>query len=164
MEPEDKKAFLEHFAGLKDPRTRESPHRLDEILLTAVCAVLSGADTWVAVALWGRAKLDWLRRFLPFGNGAASHDTFGWVFALLDAAVFGECFVAWMRPVCGAVEGQQVALDGKTIRRSKAAGGKAIHRVSAFAHNLGLTLGQVKTAEKSNEILGLPRNCWTPCC
>jgi predicted transposase YbfD/YdcC len=156
MEHEEKKAFLEHFAGLKDPRTRESPHRLDEILLTAVCAVLSGADTWVAVALWGRAKLDWLRRFLPFENGAASHDTFGRVFALLDAAVFEECFIAWMRSVCGAFEGLRVALDGKTVRRSKAAGGKAIHMVSAFAHGLGLTLGQVRAAEKSNEITAIP--------
>ena len=86
------------------------------------------------------------------------------MFALLDAAVFEQCFTAWMRSVCGAFEGLQVALDGKTVRRSKSAGGKAIHRVSAFAHGLGLTLGQVRRSEKSNEILRLPRNCWTPPC
>lgn len=156
METEEKKALLEHFEDLQDPRSRQSPHALDELLLTAVCAVLSGADGWVAVAAWGRAKLPWLRQFLPFENGVASHDTFGRVFALLDAAVFEECFIAWMRSVCGAFEGLQVALDGKTVRRSKSGGGKAIHMVSAFAHGLGLTLGQVKTAEKSNEITAIP--------
>ena len=78
----------------------------------------SNARKAPAVALWGRAKLDWLRRFLPFENGIASHDTFGRVFALLDAAVFEQCFVAWMRSVCGAFDGLQVALDGKTARRS----------------------------------------------
>jgi predicted transposase YbfD/YdcC len=156
METEEKKALLEHFEDLQDPRSRQSPHDLKELLLTTICAVLSGADSWAAVALWGRAKLHWLRRFLPYENGAASHDTFGRVFALLDAAVFEECFIAWMRSVCGAFNGLQVALDGKTVRRSKAAGGKAIHLVSAFAHGLGLTLGQVKTAEKSNEITAIP--------
>jgi predicted transposase YbfD/YdcC len=156
METEEKKALLEHFEDLQDPRSRQSPHDLKELLLTTICAVLSGADSWAAVALRGRAKLHWLRRFLPYENGAASHDTFGRVFALLDAAVFEECFIAWMRSVCGAFNGLQVALDGKTVRRSKAAGGKAIHLVSAFAHGLGLTLGQVKTAEKSNEITAIP--------
>jgi hypothetical protein len=134
METEEKKAFLEHFAGLEDPRSRQPVHGLQEMLLVAVCAVLIGADGWVDVADWGRAKLDRLRRFLPFDNGIASHDTFGRVFARLDAAVFEQCFISWMRSVCGAFEGLQVALDGKTVRRSKSAGGKAIHRVSAFAH------------------------------
>jgi hypothetical protein len=76
--------------------------------------------------------------------------------AVLDAAVFERCFIAWMRSLCGAFEGLQVALDGKTVRRSKSSGQKAIHMVSAFAHDLGLTLGQVKTAEKSNEITAIP--------
>lgn len=156
MEPQEKSGLLDHFADLEDPRTRRSRHRLIELLLTAICAVLSGADSWAAVAVWGRAKLDWLRQFLPFAQGVASHDTFGRVFALLDAAVFERCFIAWMRTVCGAFEGLQVALDGKTVRRSQTVGQKAIHVVSAFAHGLGLTLGQVKTAEKSNEITAIP--------
>jgi len=152
----EEKTLLGHFESLEDPHSRQSPHALDELLLTAVCAVLSGADGWAALALWGQAKLGRLRRFLPFENGAASHDTFWRVFALLDAAVFEECFVAWMRSVCEAFDGLQVAIDGKTARRSASAGGKAIHLVSAFAHGLGLTLGQVKTAEKSNEITAIP--------
>lgn len=152
----DEKAFLEHFADLEDPRSRQSPHSLMELLLTAICGVLCGADSWTGVALWGQARLSWLRQFLPFANGVASHDTFGRVFALLDAAVFEQCFVAWMRSVCKAFNGLQVAVDGKTVRRSKSSGQKAIHLVSAFAHDLGLTLGQVKTAEKSNEITAIP--------
>lgn len=156
MEGEGKQSMMEHFTDLEDPRTRQSPHSLMELLLTAICAVLSGADSWVNVALWGQAKLSWLRQFLPFANGVASHDTFGRVFALLDSTVFERCFIAWMRSVCQAFEGLQVALDGKTVRRSKSSGQKAIHMVSAFAHGLGLTLGQVKTAEKSNEITAIP--------
>jgi predicted transposase YbfD/YdcC len=155
MEAEEK-AFFEHFAELDDPRTRRSPHSLMELLLTAICGVLCGADTWTGVALWGEAKLSWLRQFLPFTHGVASHDTFGRVFALLDATVFEQCFIGWMRSVCRAFEGMQVALDGKTVRRSQASGHKAIHLVSAYAHGLGVTLGQVKTAEKSNEITAIP--------
>ena len=156
METVEKKSILDHFADLEDPRTRASPHRLEEMLLVAICGILSGADGWASVALWGQAKLEWLRQFLPFANGTASHDTFGRVFALLDAAVFERCFISWMTSVCGALQGLEVAIDGKTLRRSKSRGGKAIHLVSAFAGGLGLTLGQVKTAEKSNEITAIP--------
>ena len=150
------RALLDHFDDLVDPRTRQSPHALDERLLTAISAILSGADTWVSVAVWGRAKLDWLRQFLPFAHGIAAHDTFGRVFSLLDASVFETCFIRWMQGVCGAFDGLHVAIDGKTVRRAKTAGQSAIHLVSAFAHGLGLTLGQVKTAEKSNEITAIP--------
>lgn len=156
METPETKSLLDHFADLEDPRTRQSRHDLQELLLVAVCAVLSGADGWAAVALWGQAKLPWLRRFLPFENGVASHDTFGRVFALLDAAQFEERFIAWMGGVCGALKGLQIAIDGKTAKRSKPVGGKALHLVSAFAHGLGLTLGQVRTAAKSNEITAIP--------
>jgi len=156
MTTNEKKALLEHFADLEDPRSRQSFHPLPELLLVAICGVLSGADGWAGIALWGQAKLSWLRQFLPFENGVASHDTFGRVFALLDAASFEHRFIAWMGSVCGAFEGLAVALDGKTVRRSKSSGQKAIHLVSAFAHGLGLTLGQLKTAEKSNEITAIP--------
>ena len=109
MESVEKKALLEHFADLEDPRTRASPHRLEEILLVAICGILSGADGWASVALWGQVKLEWLRQFLPFENGTASHDTFGRVFALLDAAaVFERCFISWMTSVCGAFQGLEV--------------------------------------------------------
>lgn len=148
-------SILEHFSNLQDPRTRHLEHPLDELLLTALCAILSGADNWVHVAAWGREKLPWLRRFLPFMNGTASHDTLARVFALLDADVFEACFIAWMASQCPALK-DAVAIDGKTVRRSHGAGQKAIHMVSAFAHAAGVTLGQVKTAEKSNEITAIP--------
>jgi predicted transposase YbfD/YdcC len=155
MPPQEIQPFLEHFTDLLDPHTRRSDYPLQELLLVAVCAILSGADNWVDVADWGRAKLEWLRRFLPFENGTASHDTFGRVFALLDAAAFEACFIAWMVSLCPALKGM-VAVDGKTVRRSHRAGQKAIHLVSAYAHGLGVTLGQVKTARKSNEITAIP--------
>lgn len=148
-------SILEHFSHLQDPRTRHLEHPLDELLLTALCAILSGADNWVHVAAWGREKLPWLRRFLPFKNGTASHDTFARVFALLDAEVFEACFIAWMASLCPALK-DAVAIDGKTVRRSHGVGQKAIHIVSAFAHTAGVALGQVKTAEKSNEITAIP--------
>jgi predicted transposase YbfD/YdcC len=147
--------FFEHFAGLPDPRTRRADYPLQELLLVAVCAILCGADNWVDVAEFGEAKLKWLRRVLPFENGIAAHDTFGRVFALLDAAAFEACFIGWMSSLCPALSGV-VPVDGKTVRRSHGAGRKAIHVVSAFAHGLGLALGQVKTAEKSNEITAIP--------
>lgn len=156
METEERKALLEHFGDLDDPRTRQSRHDLTELLLVAICGVLSGADGWAGVAVWGQAKLPWLRQFLPFEHGIASHDTFGRVFALLDAASFEQRFIAWMGSVGGVFEGLEIAIDGKTVRRSKSSGQKAIHLVSAFAHGLGVTLGQVKTAEKSNEITAIP--------
>jgi len=156
MDFEQTPPLLEHFAGLPDPRTRRPAYPLQELLLVAVCAILSGADGWVDVADWGQAKLGWLRRFLPFENGVAAHDTFGRVFALLDAEAFEACFIAWMGSVCGALAGLEIAIDGKTVRRSQASGQKAIHLVSAYAHRLGVALGQVKTAEKSNEITAIP--------
>lgn len=155
MESEESPPFLDHFTDLRDPRTRQSDYPLQELLLVAVCAILSGADNWVDVAEWGRAKREWLRRFLPFESGTASHDTYGRVFALLDATVFEACFIAWMATLCPALAGV-VAVDGKTVRRSQRAGQKAIHLVSAYAHGLGVTLGQVKTSEKSNEITAIP--------
>lgn len=156
MEPEEQLPLLTHFASLEDPRTRESLYRLDELLLVAICAVLSGADGWTDVAMWGRAKLSWLRRFLPFENGIASHDTFGRVFALLDAGIFEQCFIDWMCSICTALDGMTVSIDGKTVRRSRSKSNQAIHMVSAYANGLGLTLGQVRAAEKSNEITAIP--------
>ena len=123
-------ALLDHFDDLVDPRTRACPQALDELLLTAISAILSGADTWVSVALWGQAKWHWLRQFLPFAHGIAAHDTFGRVFSLLDASVFEACFVRWMPTVCGAFNGLHVAIDGKTVRRAKSAGQSVIHLVS----------------------------------
>jgi predicted transposase YbfD/YdcC len=151
-----KPGFLQAFEGLEDPRSRACPHRLDELLLVALCAVTSGADSWVTVVEWGAMKLDWLRRWLPFANGVASHDTFGRVFSLLDAKRFEACFLGWMQQLCPALQGQLVSIDGKSVRGSHDAGVGMVHLVSAWHHDAGLVLGQIRTAAKSNEITAIP--------
>jgi predicted transposase YbfD/YdcC len=148
--------FLQAFEELEDPRTRSCPHRLDELLLVALCAITSGADSWMSVVHWGRMKLDWLRRFLPFDNAIASHDTFSRVFSLLDAQRFEACFIGWMRQLCPALQGELISLDGKSVRGSHDAGLGPIHLVSAWHSAAGLVLGQVRTAAKSNEITAIP--------
>ena len=158
MEPQDstKLGFLKAFEELEDPRTRTCPHRLDELLLVALCAITSGADGWVSVEDWGSLKLEWLRRFLPFAHGIASHDTFSRVFSLLDAQRFEACFIGWMQELCPALKGQHIPIDGKSVRGSHDAALGAIHLVSAWHSAAGLVLGQVKTAAKSNEITAIP--------
>jgi predicted transposase YbfD/YdcC len=126
------------------------------MLLVALCAISSDADDWVHVAIWGDLKLDWLRRYLPFANGIASHDTFSRVFALLDADKFAECFAGWMAHLCPNLGGQSIAIDGKSVRGSHEGGVGMVHLVSAWHSGLGVTLGQVRTATKSNEITAIP--------
>jgi len=150
--------FLEHFAALPDPRqSKKVLYPLDEVLLVTLCAVLCGADGWVSVALFGRQKLDFLRRFLPFANGIPSHDQLGLIFGALDAQAFQTCFIAWTQALSGAIAGV-VAIDGKTARRSfDRAGNKgAIHMVSAWSSRHKLVLGARATEEKSNEITAIP--------
>jgi predicted transposase YbfD/YdcC len=150
--------FLNHFNDLPDPRQRgKIIYPLDEILLLTLLAVLAGADSFVEIARFGDKKLDLLRRFRPFRDGTPSHDHLGDIFAALDAEQFQRCFVAWVASLTGVPEGV-VAVDGKTVRRSGGKAGKgAIHMVSAFAAGQRLVLGQTKVAEKSNEIVAIPR-------
>jgi predicted transposase YbfD/YdcC len=148
------------FAGLTDPRVdRTRVHRLGDLVTIALCAILCGANDWVAVETFGRTKEAWLRTFLALPGGIPSHDTFGRVFARLDPAEFQQCFVAWVQALVGAVTGQVVAVDGKTLRRSadRAHGRGAVHLVSAWATATRLVLGQEATAAKSNEITAIPR-------
>ncbi len=151
--------FLDSFADLDDPRQQAKVlYPLEEILLLCLCAVLSGADCWVDVALYGRQRLAFLRRFLPFKHGVPSHDQLGIVFAKLDAKQFQSCFIGWVERFTTAVRGV-VAVDGKTMRRSfdRAAGQGPIHMISAWSARQRLVLGQRKVDRKSNEITAIPK-------
>jgi len=150
--------FLDHFKDLPDLRQRgKVVYPLDEVLLLCLLAVLGGAETFVDIARFGEKKLGLLRRFRPFRDGTPSHDHLGDIFATLDAEAFQRCFVAWVAALTGTPK-DVIAIDGKTLRRSyQKKGGKApIHMVSAFAARQRLVLGQVKVAEKSNEIVAIP--------
>jgi predicted transposase YbfD/YdcC len=151
--------FLSHFSDLQDPRQQAKvAYPLSEILLLCLLAVLAGAETITDIALFGRKKLDLLRRFRPFANGTPTHDHLGDILAVLDPDQFQRCFVAWVAASTGTPEGL-IAIDGKTVRRSgqKRKGKAPIHLVSAFAARQRLVLGQVKVAEKSNEITAIPK-------
>ena len=129
----------------------------------SLCAVLSGAGSWVEVALYGKRKLAFLRRFLPFAEGTPSHDQLGNIYAALDDEQFQECFIAWAGALKSHVKGV-VAVDGKTLRRSfdKGGGKGPIHMVSAWSSGQRLVLGQRQVDKKSNEITAIPAICPSP--
>src|SRR5712692_11397228 len=150
--------FLDYFKELPDTRQRGKViYPLAEVLLLGLLAVLGGAETFVDIARFGEKKIELLRRFLPFRDGTPSHDHLGDIFATLDATEFQRRFVAWVAKLIG-VSADVIAIDGKTVRRSfhKRRGKAAIHMVSAFAARQRLVLGQVKVADKSNEIVAIP--------
>jgi predicted transposase YbfD/YdcC len=156
---EEAAVFLVHFEDLEDPRQAGKViYPLDEVLLLCLLAVLAGSETIIDIARFGEKKRDLLRRFRPFRDGTPSHDQLGTLLASLEAEQFQECFVAWVAAVSGA-PAEMIAIDGKTSRRSyQKKGAKApIHMVSAFAARQRLVLGQVKVAEKSNEIVAIPK-------
>ncbi len=149
----------DHFSGLTDPRVeRTKRHPLVNIVTIAICAVICGAETWVDIEMYGKAKQDWLAGFLDLAQGIPSHDTFGRVFARIDPEEFQSHFLAWIRAVFEVTHGQVIAFDGKQLRRSHdhANGKDAIYMVSAWAVTNGLVLGQVKVDDKSNEITAIP--------
>ena len=148
---------MESLSELEDPRAPSNATRHDfrEILVIAVCAMLSDADSFDDIALWGRLKSDWLGRFLALPGGIPSQDTFLRVFRALDPACFEAVFRCWVGGITGTLRGT-VAIDGKTLRGSSDGDGPPVHMVSAFATDLGLVLGQEKVAGKSNEITAIP--------
>lgn len=151
--------FLDYFKDLPDPRQQgKVVYPLGEVLLLCLLAVLAGAETFADIARFGEKKLSFLRRFLPFRDGTPAHDHLGDIFAVLDAETFQRCFVSWVAALTGA-PADVIAIDGKTSRRSyqKKGAKEAIHMVSAFASRQRLVLGQTKVAEKSNEIIAIPK-------
>jgi predicted transposase YbfD/YdcC len=150
--------FLHHFKDMPDHRQAgKVVYPLDEVLLLSLLAVLAGADGFTDIARFGAKKIDLLRRFRPFLDGAPPHDTLGDIFATLDAGAFQRCFVNWVAALT-KTPAEVVAIDGKTLRRSyqKKGSKQPIHMVSAFAARQRLVLGQVKVNEKSNEIVAIP--------
>jgi len=149
----------ECFGDITDPRVvGRCDHKLVEIILVAVCAVLCGAESWSEVEEFGESKQAWLKQYLELPAGIPSHDTFSRVFRLLDATVFQERFMKWVERHFSIRRGQVIAVDGKTARGSRDSfrGQEAIHLVSAFAQDSGILLGQRKVDEKSNEIKAVP--------
>jgi len=146
------------FAQVEDPRVeRTKLHRLRDIIILAICGVICGAEGWVEIEEFGKAKEAWFTELLDLPNGIPSHDTFGRVFACIDPKQFEASFFQWVQGISKTVKGV-IAIDGKTLRRSHdhAAGKKALHLVSAWAVENRLVLAQVATEEKSNEITAIP--------
>ena len=148
----------DHFSSLSDPRRRKVVYPLINIVTIALCAVMCGADDFVSMAVWGRAKKDWLSKFLDLSAGIPSHDRFNAVLAAIKPAEFEQCLLSWITSLHEITKGQLIAIDGKTLRRSfdTASGKSAIHMVSAWASANHVSLGQVVVDAKSNEITAIP--------
>ena len=153
-------SIVEHFQTLEDPRIeRTKKHLLLDILIIAVCTLLTGGEGFRDMELFGKSKRQWLQTFLALPHGIPSHDTFGRVFARLNPTRFQECFLSWTRAVAALTQGTLVSLDGKTVRASfdRATAASPLHMVSAWcSQHGGLVMGQLKTDSKSNEITAIP--------
>jgi predicted transposase YbfD/YdcC len=153
-------ALMKYFEAVRDPRIERSRlHPLSSILLMSLCGILCGAESFVGIEEWAKAKRSWLESFLDLPNGIPSHDTIGRVLAALNPKALSQAFRDWVDAVARVTRGQVVAIDGKTLRRSfrEAGSGVFVHMVSAWATHNRVVLGQVKTEEKSNEITAIPR-------
>jgi predicted transposase YbfD/YdcC len=159
MSPMRSARIQDHFVDLTDPRRRDVIYPLINVVVIAVCAVICGADDFVAIAEFGKMKRDWLARFLDLRNGIPSHDRFNAILARIKPAEFEKCLLSWIAALHEITGGQVVAIDGKTLRRSfdAASGKSAIHMVSAWATANNISLGQVVVDAKSNEITAIPK-------
>ena len=147
------------FGDVPDPRIdRTKKHALADILLVTLCAVITGAESWDAVAAFGTSKRDWLTKFVPLANGIPSPDTFERVFARLDPKAFQACVVGWLGAVCEATGLKHIAIDGKAVRGPHGSTfSGCLHLVNAWAVENRMILGQEAVADKSNEITAIPK-------
>jgi predicted transposase YbfD/YdcC len=133
-----------HFGNIEDPRIeRTKLHKLVDILVIAICAVIAGADNWEDIEEFGKARIEWFQTILEIPNGIPSHDTFNRLFARLEPAQFQNSFISWMKSASELIGGQVIAIDGKVVRRShdNGIGKSAIDMVSAWATANQLVLG-----------------------
>ena len=158
MQKHPKLSLIEHFEDLTDPRVeRTKDHDLIDVLIIAVCTLLCGGESFNDMEDFGHAKYDWFKTFLCLRNGIPSHDTFNRVFAALDPHQFLDCFLRWTQSIRQAVPQEIVAMDGKALRRALNKDQSVKYVVSAWARSNNLVLGQLKVADKSNEITALPQ-------
>lgn len=161
--PREIRVMMESFEGLEDPRqARGRRHRLIDVVMIALFAMMSGEDDAQGIEDWGVYHEDWLRKLLPLEGGIPSQDTFLRVFSMMSPEAFRTCFTQWvsqLKITAKAVQKGHIAIDGKTLRGScnKASGDRALHMVSAWMNDSGMVLGQVATDKKSNEIEAIPR-------
>ena len=151
--------MLEIFEGINDPRQGSKvQHKLSEIIVLVICAVVSGCDVWEDIADYCRVKEAWFREELglKLRNGIPSHDTMQRVFELMEPKEFERCFVAWIENTCGKKQRETISIDGKTLRGSRDRERKPLHMISAWAHDRRIVIGQIATNEKSNEITAVP--------
>ncbi|NJO65718.1 MAG: ISAs1 family transposase [Richelia sp. RM2_1_2] len=159
MKLKPKQTISDYFVDLEDPRIeRTKRHKLIDVITIAICAVICGADSWVAIETYGQAKEEWLKHFLELPNGIPSHDTFARIFALINPEKFQDCFLSWIKSVAILTDGEVIAIDGKSLKHSydKKVGNRAINMVSAWATSNKLVLCQRKIDSKSNEISAIP--------
>src|SRR5437870_5610403 len=153
-------SIVEHFQTLEDPRIeRTKKHLLLDILVIAVCTLLTGGEGFQDMELFGKSKRVWLQTFLALPHGIPSHDTFGRVFARLNPQRLQQCFLSWTRAVAQFTQGSLISLDGKTVKSSfdRATASSPLPMLSAWcSENGGLVVGQIKTETKSNEITAIP--------
>ena len=159
MKLRPKTTIEEHFSAIKAPRIdRTKRHKLIDIITITLCAVISGAESWEDIELFGNCKYEWFKSFLELANVIPSHDTFNRVFARLKPQQLEKCFGDWVKSISNLLPGEQIAIDGKTLRHSfdRNSDQKAIVMVSAWARDSGLVLAQTKVSKKSNEITAVP--------
>lgn len=156
MTKPERLSLIEHLSVVPDPRMmRTQRHELLDILVIALCAVIGGADHWTEVVEFGQAKQPWFAGFLKLSNGIPSHDTFARVFRLINTEALEQTCHQWLSSVAGRVQGV-VAIDGKSVRGAREGKKHPLHIVSAWSCQNSMLLGQVRTAEKSNEITAIP--------
>jgi len=149
--------FLDFFSNIPDHRiARKRLYSVEEIMLVTFCGVIAGCEGWDDIELFGETKLDFLRKFYPFKAGVPSDDTLRRFFRILDPGKFEACFIEWVKSFQIDLESKVVAIDGKTLRRSFDGDSKPLHLLNAFVSEIGVVLGQLKVADKSNEITAIP--------